>query len=58
MKVKIEYTEEVTDEYRRAINHYHGKPGLASRQEVKDWFWLHGQSMNDDIMFDLSGEEW
>ena len=50
MKVRICYTEEVSDEFRRAINDYHGKPGPASRKEVQDWFWLFGQSMNDDLV--------
>jgi hypothetical protein len=57
VRVRIAYTEDVTDEFRRAINAYHGEPGLASRQQVREWFWLHGQAMNDDIMYDLGADE-
>lgn len=49
MKVRIEYTVEVDDDFRRAINAFYGKPGLASRLEVWRWFVAYGQSMNDDM---------
>lgn len=49
MRVKVEYSEDVSDDFRRAINLYHGKPGLATRDEVKQWLWLFGHSMDDDI---------
>lgn len=49
MKVKIEYTIEVDDDFRRGINMYYDKPGLATRQEVKDWFRAYGESMDDEI---------
>lgn len=51
MRVRIEYSLEVTDGFRRAINEYHGEPGLAFREDVKNWFYVHGQSMNDDLMW-------
>lgn len=35
MKVRIEYTVDVSDDYRRAINLHYGRPGLATRDEVK-----------------------
>lgn len=56
MKVRVTYTEEVDDDFRRAINVYYGKEGLATREDVKRWFWLHGQSMNDDLQMMIEGE--
>ena len=50
MKVRVSYTAEVSDEYRRAIRRYHGQTGMATRQEVKDWFWAHGEQMDDELM--------
>lgn len=49
MKVKICWTQEVSDDFRRHINQYFGKDGLATRKEVKHWFYMHGQMMNDDL---------
>lgn len=56
MKVKVSYTEEVPDEYRRAINRYYGKPGMATREEVKQWLRMFGSSMDDDLA-DSYGED-
>lgn len=53
MKVKIEYTTEVSDDYRRAINIFYGRPGLATRDEVKRWIQSYGSSGDDDLMQDL-----
>lgn len=49
MRVAITYKVDVDDEYRRAINQFYGKPGLATREEVKDWFRAYGESMDDDL---------
>lgn len=57
MKVRISYTEEIPDDFRRAINAYYGRTGLATRAEVQQWFWLYGQSMNDDVMFALDDDD-
>lgn len=57
MKVKITYTVEVPDEYRRAINEFYGQPGLATRDEVKAWFRAHGNSMDDDLSYTYEEEE-
>ena len=32
--MKVRMTHEIPDDYRRAINHYVGKPGLATRLEI------------------------
>lgn len=57
MRVRVSYATDVDDDYRRAINAYLGQPGLASRQEVKDWLRLHGSMMDDDLMHELGQRE-
>lgn len=59
MKVRVAYTEDVSDDFRRAIRRYHGETGLATRKEVQDWFYLYGQSENDSItmLLDMSEEK-
>jgi hypothetical protein len=49
MKIRISYTVEVPDWYRREINRWYGRPGLATRQQVKDWFEAYGNSADDDL---------
>ena len=59
MKVRIEFTVEVPDEYRRILNAHHGRPGLASRQQLKDWYRGMGEDNGDALMGDmLRDEEW
>ena len=50
MKVRIQYTVEVSDDYRRAINMFYGRDGLATRDQVKRWIHQYGTSMDDDLM--------
>lgn len=57
MKVRIEYTIEVDDDFRREINRWYGQPGLASRKDVKDWFRDYGESMNDDLSLNAMKRE-
>lgn len=54
MKVRFAYTIDVSDEYRRAINLFYGKPGLATRDEVRRWIESHGTSEDDNLMFALT----
>jgi len=49
MKVRIAWTEDVSDDTRRAIRLHYGQPGLATREEVQQWFRSYGGSMNDDL---------
>ena len=56
MKVKISYTVEVDDEFRRAINEHYGRPGLATREEVKRWYEAYGNSMDADL--GVTAGEW
>jgi hypothetical protein len=57
MKVRIEYTIDVSDDYRRAIRLHYGQPGLATRAEVKRWIETHGSSQDDDLMYDLQQQQ-
>jgi hypothetical protein len=43
MKVRISYTVEVDDDTRRAIRAYYGAEGLATREEVRNWFIAQGE---------------
>jgi transcriptional antiterminator len=49
MRVRISYTVEVPDSFRREINRFYGREGLATREQVKDWFEAYGVSMDDDL---------
>lgn len=51
MRIKVGYVVEVDATFRRGINRYYGRPGLATRDQVKSWFQMFGQSMNDDISY-------
>lgn len=57
MKVRIAYTIEVSDDYRRAINLRVGRPGLATRAEVKHWIEDHGSYYDEDLMEQLKEED-
>lgn len=49
MKIKIEYTTDIPDWWRREINRWYGKPGLATRTEIIEWLKAYGTSMDDDL---------
>ena len=49
MRVRIEYTVEISDEIRREINRHYGKDGLATREDIKQWYEDFGDSMNGDL---------
>jgi hypothetical protein len=53
VRVRVAYTVEVEDDYRRAINLHYGKPGLASRDDVRRWHREHGSAEDDNLMYDL-----
>jgi len=48
MKVRMD-TIVVDDEFRRRLNIYVGRPGLATRKEVKSWYVSNGRSCNVDL---------
>lgn len=49
MRVRVSYTIEADDDFRRAIRLHYGKPGLASRAEVQEWMRNYGEAMNGDL---------
>lgn len=53
MKVRVAYTTDVGDDYRRAIRAFYGLPGLATRAEVRDWLMRYGSSEDDNLMDEL-----
>lgn len=56
MRVRVAYTEEVSDDMRRAINLYYGKSGLATRADVVAWFRAYGESENENLSAVLDNE--
>lgn len=56
MRVRVCYTVEATDEYRRAINHHFGRPGMATRADVQQWLEQNGTSCDDDIMYEYEND--
>ena len=42
MKVRVTYTVNVSDEIRAGINSHYARPGMATREQVKQWFTDHG----------------
>jgi len=53
MKVRISYTVEVNDRFRRAIQHRYGEEGLATRKEIKRWFEVFGDTETENALWDL-----
>ena len=53
MRVRIEYVVTVDDRMRRAINHRFGKPGLATREDIKEWYRQNGGQCDDDVGWEL-----
>lgn len=49
MKVRVSYTVEVDDKFRRAIREYYGQDGLASRKDIQAWYEEWGNTMNDEL---------
>ena len=50
MRVRISYSTTADNDYRRAINVFYGKPGLATRAEVRAWVIRYGSSEDDNLM--------
>ena len=57
MKVRICYTIEVDDAWRRGVNKYHGDPGLATREDIQDHYIMYGKIADDDIREAISWED-
>lgn len=57
MKVRIQYTVVVDRTVREEINRHYGRNGLASREEVRDWFEAFGHAMTDDLYMNADERE-
>lgn len=49
MRVRVVYSVECPDWWRREINGWYGKPGLATRAECVTWLRMYGSSMDDEV---------
>ena len=58
MRVRVSYTVDVDDDFRRAINEYYGRPGLASREEIRNWYETFGSSQDADLMWKETRDGW
>ena len=54
MKVRISFLINIENDLRRAINYYYGRPGLASRNEIKDWYEITARTdeSSNDLWFE------
>jgi hypothetical protein len=50
MKVRIAFTVEVDKKFRRALNAYYGKEGLATRKDVQQWYEQNASSVDADMV--------
>jgi len=50
VRVRIAYTVDVDDNSRRAINHHYNQPGLATREQVRDWFRDKGEDNGSIVL--------
>lgn len=57
MKIRVSYSVEIDNRYRRAVNHFLGLKGMATRDEVKEWLRQNGGALDDDILSDLDNYE-
>jgi len=56
MRVRVAYTIDVSDDYRRAIRAHYDKDGLATRAEVQGWLRRFGESEDENLMWDLEND--
>jgi hypothetical protein len=57
VKVRVSYTVEISDEWRREINRFYGDDGLADRAAVKGWYERYGSSMDEDLANGLEADD-
>jgi hypothetical protein len=53
VRVRVDYAIDASDRYRRAINLHYGRPGLATRKQVRDWLIEYGSSADDSIVSEM-----
>jgi hypothetical protein len=49
-KININYTVTVSNRFRRAVNAWYGKVGLATNRQIVNWFKMYGESNSDAVM--------
>jgi len=56
VKVRVTFTVDVDDRFRRALNHYYGREGLASRSDIQKWYESNASSVDADMFqeYDMS----
>ncbi len=52
MKVRVSFIIHIGDKFRRAINYSFGLSGLASEQEINDWYGVNANHGVSDVMDD------
>jgi len=57
VKVRVSYTVPADEWLRREINRYHGREGLASRDDVRRWYEMFGSSMDDNLALQAKARE-
>lgn len=56
MKVRISYTVDLTDDSRRKMRAYFGEDGLANRDDIRTWYIVFGNSLDDELSEDSDDE--
>lgn len=56
MKVRINYIVDVSNNFRKAMRLRFGDSGLATREEIKQHFRLHGMTLDDELMYEYVDE--
>ncbi len=56
MKVRVAFTVDADDNLRRAISNFHGRPNLATREQVRNWYERFGASMDADLKLGMDRE--
>ena len=57
MKIRVAYTVDVPDDWRRAIRAFYGQEGLATRAECVQWLRTYGSSEDDNLAFEYMPED-
>jgi hypothetical protein len=52
MKVRVCFTVEVDEQFRRALAAYYSQPGLANRKDIKQWYVMQAKSNDPGMQFD------
>jgi hypothetical protein len=55
VKVRVCYTVDVDDDFRRRLRAYFGQEGLATREEIREWYEQRGSQDDDDML--IEGED-